>query len=180
MTGAVLAGGQSRRMGRDKALLPWQGQPLWERQTAVLRAAGAHPVGVVRRPDQTALGELCWRDRRTECGPLAGLEAALLSGDRPHVAILAVDMPFLDADWFQWLASDCSPGLGAVARHSAAYEPLAAIYPRAAIAEVARRLDQGALSLQDLIRKLVTDGLMYARELPDNRLPAARSLNSIG
>jgi len=111
---------------------------------------------------------------------LAGLEVALMSGDHPHVAILAVDMPFLNADWFEWLACDCAPGVGAVARHSAAFEPLAAIYPRTALVAVSRRLDQGALSLQDLIRTLVTDGMMYARELPDNRLPAARSLNSIG
>jgi molybdopterin-guanine dinucleotide biosynthesis protein A len=166
-------------MGRDKALLPWQGQPLWQRQTAVLRAAGVDPVGVVRRPDQSELGELCWRDRRSECGPMAGLEAALHQVGLNHVAVLAVDMPYLDADWFQWLASECAPDVGAVAQHSNAFEPLAAIYPAAALAEVSRHLNRGELSLQALIRKLVADGLMYARVLPDNRLPAARSLNFI-
>jgi molybdopterin-guanine dinucleotide biosynthesis protein A len=179
MMGAVLAGGYSRRMGRDKALLPWQGQPLWQRQTAVLRAAGADPVGTVRRPDQSELGELCWRDRRRDCGPLAGLEVALHQAGLDHVAVLAVDMPYLEADWFQWLASGCAPGVGVVAQHPAAFEPLAAIYPAAALAEVSRRLDIGEFSLQALIRKLVGDGLMYARVLPDNRLPAARSLNFI-
>jgi molybdopterin-guanine dinucleotide biosynthesis protein A len=187
MTGAILAGGYSRRMGRDKALLPWQGQPLWQRQTAVLRAAGADPVAMVRRADQSELGELCWRDRRSDCGPLAGLEVALeqcgsvaaVERGLGHIAILAVDMPYLEADWFQWLASACAPGVGAVAQHSAAFEPLAAIYPAAALAEVTRRLDIGECSLQALIRQMVADGLMYARVLPDKRLPAARSLNVI-
>jgi len=66
-----------------------------------------------------------------------------------------------------------------VTRHAAAFEPLAAIYPAAALAEVSARLDRGELSLQALIRQLVADELMYAIVLPDNRLPAVRSLNSI-
>jgi molybdenum cofactor guanylyltransferase len=196
-------------MGTDKALLPWNGQPLWERQAALLRASGADPVAVIRRPDQTALSELCWRDRRSDRGPLAGLEVALQHCPAGGtIAVLAVDMPFLDADWFHWLTAevervapnplkarseigpehrqglgrvgDAPPPLpGVVAWHVAAFEPLAAIYPAAALAEVSARLDRGELSLQALIRKLVADELMYAIVLPDNRLPAVRSLNSI-
>ncbi len=178
MTGAVLAGGHSRRMGTDKALLPWHGQPLWARQAALLRAVGADPVAVIRRPDQSAVSDRCWRDQRAEGGPLAGLETALEhcpAGDT--LAVLAVDMPFLEADWFHWLLAAERPGAGVVAQHPAAFEPLAAIYPAAALPEVRARLDRKELSLQALIRKLVADGLMYARVLPDNRLLAARSLN---
>ena len=79
VSGAVLAGGESRRMGRDKAWLRIAGEPLWRRQVNVLRAAGAEPVWVVRRRGQRGLsGEIShvW-DAWENAGPLAGLEAAL-------------------------------------------------------------------------------------------------------
>lgn len=55
LSGAVMAGGQSRRMGSDKALLGLSGEPLWQRQSRVLQAAGATAVGVVRQVGQPAL-----------------------------------------------------------------------------------------------------------------------------
>ena len=55
--GFVLAGGASRRMGRDKALLPLDGVPLAARLAEVLRAGGCDPVGIVgRRPELRTLG----------------------------------------------------------------------------------------------------------------------------
>src|SRR5689334_7699439 len=66
LTGAVMAGGQSRRMGQDKALLILDGEPLWHRQARVLRAAGAGTVGVVRQREQAPLalppGLHLWHD----------------------------------------------------------------------------------------------------------------------
>jgi len=193
-------------MGSDKALLPWEGRPLWERQVAVLTQAGASPVAVVRRTDQDALSDLCWRDRRTGCGPLAGLETilehtlafrypiprteGLRSGTPPgvscplnappfnRVAVLAVDMPWVEAEWFQWLLSHSEPHQGAVAHHAEAFEPLAAIYPVNLLAEVTARLDRSELALQSLVRAAADRGQIAVVPIPPERLLAVRSLNS--
>src|SRR5262245_41114898 len=109
LTGAVLAGGQSRRMGRDKAALAHEGRPMWERQAGVLRDAGAAPIAVVRQAGQDPLGlpdeVLLWHDSVVGAGPLAGLHTALSQSRTLLVAVLAVDMPRIDAWWFQWLGS---------------------------------------------------------------------------
>ena len=77
MLGVVLAGGESRRMGRDKALVEVDGEPLWKRQVGVLRAAGAERVVVGRRRGQEAIGYPdCCLDAFEGCGPLAGIHAA--------------------------------------------------------------------------------------------------------
>jgi len=171
-TGAVMAGGASRRMGRDKALLSLDGEPLWLRQARVLREAGAITVGVVRQREQTPLavptGIALWHDAVGGAGPLAGLQAALGAGETERVAVLAVDMPRIDAGWFRWLLGFCAPGGGALARHlNGGYEPLAAIYPCAALAEVTRRLTTGGeRSLQSLVDRLIGDGLMTSVPLP--------------
>lgn len=157
LLGAVMAGGESRRMGRDKAGLRLAGEPLWRRQARVLAEAGAEPVVIVRRPGQRRLGRQLEtvRDTVIGAGPLAGLQAALTAGGGRPVAVLAVDMPAVDAAWFHRLWAKCRAGVGAVARHEDGYEPLAAIFPGEALPEVAARLARGERSMQELVRALV-------------------------
>ena len=175
LTGAVLAGGESRRMGRDKAGLIVGGQPLWQRQVQLLRAAGAGVVGVVRRPDQPTLdlpAEIpLWQDAVAGIGPLAGLHAALTAAQTPWLAVVATDMPRLDAAWFHWLGGFCSPGRGAlVRRRDGVHEPLAAIYPQSARAAAAARLAGPNFSLQALADALIAQNLMFSVPLPDAEL----------
>lgn len=171
LTGAVLAGGASRRMGRDKAQLPLNGEPFWLRQARVLQRAGAGTVGVVRQPAQDPLdlpaGIPLWHDAVTDAGPLAGLHAALSQCTTEWLAVAATDMPSLDASWFQWLRGHCRPGCGAMVRHANGdHEPLAAIYPRGALAEVTRRLAAGPRSLQSLAEALIAAGQLTSLTLP--------------
>jgi len=166
-------------MGSDKFDLGVAGEPLWRRQAAVLRAAGAERVALVRRPGQaTPEGAICWRDLYSGAGPLAGLHAALARLTEPWMAVLAVDMPGIDAGWFRWLAGFCRPGVGAMARHAEACEPLAAIYPRGALPEVTARLQRKDLSLQRLASSLARTGRLRLVPLPTAMRGRVRSLNT--
>ncbi len=193
LTGAVLAGGESRRMGRDKAGLVVQQDPLWRRQVKLLRDAGATAVGVVRRPAQAALPlpkeVALWCDTVAGAGPLAGLHAALASCRTGWLAVVAVDLPRLDASWFQWLAGFCAAGRGAIARRSdGGFEPLAAIYPRLALDEATAQLRGPDFSLQTLAAGLVARQQLASIPLPDAELwrvenwntPADAALNAAG
>jgi molybdopterin-guanine dinucleotide biosynthesis protein A len=167
--GAVLAGGASRRMGRDKALVEIAGTPLWRRQCDVLLAAGAQSVVVVRHPGQTTVADDVihrW-DLVPDAGPIAGLHAALTGAPGATLAVLAVDLPAVDAAWFHWLAGHSQPDSGAIARHADGFEPLAALYPPAALALVNEHLRAGRYSLQDLAAALVARGLLRVAALPD-------------
>ena len=185
LTGAVLAGGQSRRMGRDKAGLPHEGRPMWERQAGILRAAGAEPITFVRAPGQAPLGLpddlLLWHDIYTDAGPLAGLHAALSHTRTLLIAVLAVDMPRIDAWWYQWLGSYCGSNIGAMAcRPDGRFEPLAAIYPRTALAEVTRRLGDADRSLQSLAAALMERHLLRNVPLPEGDLWRVTNWNTPG
>jgi molybdopterin-guanine dinucleotide biosynthesis protein A len=178
MLGVVLAGGESRRMGRDKAQVEVEGEPLWARQVGVLRAAGAARVVLIRRRDQEPVGYPdCRFDLFTGCGPLAGIHAALEMGGYPLVAVLAVDMPGIDAAWFEWLRGLCRPGIGAVAGGATVLEPLAAIYPAEALAEVAARIARKELSVQALAWGLAASGRMSIVGLPAAYAARVASLN---
>jgi len=161
LSGAVLAGGHSRRMGgRDKAVFIKKDVPLWRRQVEVLRQAGCGAVGIVRRRDQPPLplpeSVPCWFDTVENAGPLAGVSAALNATTTDWLAVVAVDLAAIDARWFQWLGRHCAPDCGAVAQHADGnFEPLAAIYPSVAREAVTARLATAEFSLQALVRDLI-------------------------
>ena len=179
LLGVVLAGGASQRLGSDKAELRLTGEPLWRRQMKVLRSAGAGRVVLVRRPGQSAPdGIECWRDGTEGAGPLRGLRAALAPRLAPFVAVLAVDMPGIDAAWFRWLAKFCRAGSGAMACHPEAYEPLAAIYPAEALAAVEGHLAGDDQSLQSLAWDLASAGRVSLHPLTKKKALRLTSINT--
>ena len=94
-TGAVLTGGRSRRMGRDKALLEVGGRPLATLAGDALRGAGAAEVLAVGG-DGEALAGLGFRavaDRWPGAGPLGGVVTALEAAGEDVVVVLACDLP---------------------------------------------------------------------------------------
>ena len=98
LSAAALAGGQSRRMGTDKALLPLVagGEPMLG---VVLKrlSAVADDVLVVAddRAKYAALGARVVPDLRPDVGALGGIQAAIASSAHDHCLVVACDMPFL-------------------------------------------------------------------------------------
>jgi molybdopterin-guanine dinucleotide biosynthesis protein A len=90
--GIILAGGLSRRMGSDKALLNCDGVTMLDHCQTLLRAAGIGEIMVSRNVGQGI------RDVIEACGPLGGIYSVLAECDVPAVIIVPIDMPLLQAD----------------------------------------------------------------------------------
>ena len=145
LTGYVVAGGRSARMGRDKALLPWAGGTLLDHAIARLaRVCGE--VRILCGPDERYAdrGRPIVRDA-ADGGPLAGLAAAL--GEGGDALCLGVDLPHVTVDLLAALAGP-DPGADAVVPVTArGPEPLCALYRAACRGPVARRLARGELKM---------------------------------
>ncbi len=130
----ILAGGQSRRMGRDKAWLPLDGQPLLARQIELVRELAPEELFISGRSDTdyTRLGCPVLTDEFTDAGPLAGIATGLAAASAPLVLVLAVDMPDMTSAALRRLLELCTPGVGVVPRVNRRVEPLTAFYPKAA------------------------------------------------
>jgi len=104
VTGFVLAGGKSTRMGTDKALLELAGRPLIEH---MLELAGSvcPQVRVVGDPAKFSRLAPVIDDLYAGQGPLAGIHAALANSETSLNLILGVDLPFLEADFLSYLIS---------------------------------------------------------------------------
>jgi molybdenum cofactor guanylyltransferase len=104
--GFVLAGGRSSRMGRDKALLLFDGRPLVMHALAILREAGLRVAIAGANPaNRTALSAFApiVDDPEPGRGPLAGICAALESTSARYAVFLPVDLPLLPASLAAYL-----------------------------------------------------------------------------
>ena len=166
---ALLAGGQSTRMGRDKATLLVEGQPLWRRQLAVLAATGAREVFISGRKDGPWAGEItAIPDAAPDCGPLGGLTAALRHCTSAWLLVLAVDMPKMTPTFLHQLLAEAErEQCGIVPTLRGFIEPLAAIYPRDALPFAEAALQSGQLKLESLLRTLAAAGLVRLRPVPE-------------
>jgi molybdenum cofactor guanylyltransferase len=151
----VLAGGQSSRMGTDKAWLEIAGQPLIRRMLAIAGSVAPAPRIVGSAEKFAEFAEVV-EDVFPGCGPLAGIHAALRASPTDLNLILAVDMPFVPAEFVRYLADQAaaSRALVTVPLAEGRWQPLCAMYRRA-FAEVAERaLREGKYKIDPLFRSV--------------------------
>lgn len=157
----LLAGGASRRMGADKALLELGGVPMVVRTARLVRPLVA-AVTVVGPPERFAsLGLEAVSDREPGLGPLGGIATALAHTQSDWNLILACDLPYITAAWLEHLIARARESRADVLLpHTEAAgmllpEPLCAMYHRRCLAAMDAALVRG-------VRK-VTDGLAGLR-----------------
>lgn len=144
MVGFVVAGGQSRRMGRDKALLPWNGGTLLDHAVTRLRA-------VCREVRVLSGGDRRYADRGlpvdvdaiADGGPLAGLATALTVAAPRSVLLLGVDIPFVTVPLLAHIRDALAGWDAAVPVLAPGAEPLCAAYGAACGAAVQGVLTAG-------------------------------------
>jgi len=157
MTAAILAGGQSRRMGRDKAEIVLAGGETLLRRTVALAAEVCDAVLVIgrSRPADWPDGRVTFlTDEMPDLGPAGGLLTALHHARTPVLALVC-DMPRLSAGALRWVcerAARDGDEHGVVTRNDGQIEPLFALYMPACLPLLEAQIASGRRSLQALIQ----------------------------
>ena len=156
VAGALLLGGRSTRMGRDKARIVWQGQAWSTRIACLLDRLFEQSLLVGGEPEDAAPGLRVTDPPGPSCA-LRGLVAALEAAEPERVVVLATDLPFVDAELLlaltAWPEADVVVPVDERGAH-----PLCAIYRREPCLQLAREhLASERLSLQALLEGLQTD-----------------------
>ena len=155
-TAIILAGGESQRMGRDKATLALGEHSLLHRVVAVVQPLFPQLLVSVRQHRlDIELPQVC--DTQANAGPLAGLCAALEKSTTPWIFAVATDMPFVQSALIEYLArqrsgQDYQAVVPVVAGHP---QPLAAFYSASALAVIQDLLaGDGKRSLRAALERL--------------------------
>jgi len=175
---ALLAGGKSTRMGRDKALLECSGQLLWQRQLEVLRQLRPEEIfwsGHLRPGMPEDIRVIS--DVQSGAGPLGGISACFDVVQTDLLLVLAIDLPAMTVDFLQRLLAQCSDGKGIVAQHGDYFEPLAAIYPATLRSLAASHLDQKKYALHDFLQVALQQNVLRIWSLDPDEKAFFKNLN---
>ncbi|QEM67039.1 molybdenum cofactor guanylyltransferase [Geobacter sp. FeAm09] len=157
ITGVILAGGASSRMGRNKALLTLDGMPLIEKIHRTMAQLFRDVVLVTNTPEVYAfLPCRTVADVYPGFGSIAGLHAGLAASSDEWIFVTACDAPFINPEVIRMMAA-VSPGHDAVVPISeGGKEPLHALYGRRCLAEVEHLIRQGDRKLLILLDRVRT------------------------
>jgi len=133
LTVCIQAGGQSSRMGEDKALKTFLGRPLVQRVVERLAPLADEVILTTNRPEDYAFLKLpLFSDLKPGRGALGGLYTAIASASNPIVGVVACDMPFASASFFEEATRllENEEADVVIAKSEEGYEPLHAVYRR--------------------------------------------------
>ena len=158
VTGVLLAGGKSRRMGEDKRFLSIGEETLYTRSLAVLRSIFERVLVVIAQDSPPVESDApVFRDLIPGCGSLGGLYTGLKQAGTPWVFAVACDMPFLDPGTIKHFVELKNEGDVVMAKLENRFHPMHALYHRNCLP--------------------IMEGFMHAREFKIHRLadhPALR------
>jgi molybdopterin-guanine dinucleotide biosynthesis protein A len=154
MTGIILAGGENKRMGVDKAFLTVAGIPLIEHVLGVLGAVVQRIIIVTNSPERYRTYDArIVTDRLDRRGPLTGMYSGLFSSESEYNVVVACDMPFLNAGLLSFMM-ELAPGYDAVVpAFGELTEPLHAVYGKSLLPVIEERIRKNERRIQGIFVK---------------------------
>jgi len=161
----ILAGGQSVRMGTDKAFIELEGRTLLARALELARSITDN-VRIVGQQGKYCSFAPTIEDIFPRCGPLAGIHAALRASQKDLNLILAVDVPFLCSRLLQYIIERAQSALATVTVPCTAkgFQPLCAVY-RSGFADAAEQALRGGRYKIDALFASVQTEVIREEEL---------------
>ncbi|MBB3130812.1 molybdopterin-guanine dinucleotide biosynthesis protein A [Paenibacillus rhizosphaerae] len=191
MTGILLAGGRSSRMGTDKALLSVNGETVIGRVIRMMSPAASRIIISANDDEKYAfLDKEVVHDRYPGQGPLSGLDAGLHAAATPWSVVAACDMPFVTEEVFRFLARKAEEtaavtndegGFQAIVPVSGGrIQPLLAAYHRGVLPSLEQCLSSGRLRLTewlDLLKVCYVSEEELIQELGPGAVKAFYNMN---
>ena len=169
LTGIILSGGKSSRMGLEKGLVDFRGKPLISYAIEALKpVTDALLVSANNRlDDYRNFGYEIVRDKVREIGPMGGLLAALKHSKTEYNLVLSCDMPFVSTELLEYLSGNMQNYDIVVAVHDEdRQEPLCGCYSRSVISILEQQIAGGNYKLRDIFRQVRFKTVVIDASLP--------------
>jgi len=169
ITGIILAGGKSRRLGEEKGLAEFNGKPLIQHTIDILQPVCYKIIISANRQldGYAAFGYEVVEDQIKDIGPMGGLMACLERSDTRYNFVISCDTPFIPSDLFPFLLESIENFQVAVPVHHDNYiEPLCAVYATNVIWQLQHCIENRNYKLTDFIAEVKAKKLTINDQLP--------------
>jgi molybdopterin-guanine dinucleotide biosynthesis protein A len=172
VTGVILAGGKSRRMGRDKAFLPFGNGVLIERVIEVVKQVTDDVLLITNSPElYERFGLPMYADVIPDAGSLGGIYSGLVYARAPYSLCLACDMPFVQPEFLRSLCETVANVDVVIPKNAEDFQPLCAIYAQTCREPIRQCIASGRLKITgffDQVRVRIIEGEQLARSDPQD------------
>lgn len=167
VTGIIMAGGKSSRLGQDKGLLQIGDKKLVEIATGLLSEVCNEVMISAGNPAYREFGFRVIPDIYAGIGPMGGLYSALLASNSPANVVLSVDIPFVNKELVGYLINRLE-GYEAVVPLTGpgCFEPLCAVYSRSVLPVIRKCIENENYKLQHFIEMVKVNKTVISDDLP--------------
>ncbi len=156
ITGIILSGGKSTRMGTDKALIQINGKTMLEHVIRICQPFCSQILISSNNFTHEIFGYKIIPDETKNCGPMGGIYSCLKQSDTDWNFIISVDAIFVEPDFVAFILSETGDFAAVVPFHNNGKEPLIALYHKNGLAEMKKMLDSGNFKMQNLLNSMNT------------------------
>ncbi len=153
MTGIILAGGKSSRMGQDKGLMTYKGKPLIRYAIDVLNGLVGDTIIISANQDYARFGMPVYSDIYPDSGPLGGIFTGLTHSPNYRNVVLGCDTPYVTAALLEHLFSFEGHDV-VIPRHVGGTEQLMGVYSKSCLGVMERRIKNGQLKIKEAYEEL--------------------------
>lgn len=157
LTGFVLSGGKSRRMGENKALINYNGVSLLENALRNIENSCKSVFISGFNQEYLSFGVPIITDIYLDCGPISGIYSSLLKSETEWNLIVSVDVPYINNDLIDLLTANVGDFDCIIPIHNKGIEPLVAIYNKRIIEKLKSEINLKNFKLHRIISELKTN-----------------------
>lgn len=166
ITGVILAGGKSSRMGTDKALVKLNGTPLIERIAQTLRDVFERVIIIANNPEPYKyLGFEIFGDVYKDCGPLGGIHSAFFHTTSEQLFIVGCDTPHISPELIRHIIAYPSSASIKVCKAGKQVQPLVGSYHRKSLPFILVQLENRQWKMMKLLEAVSAEILPIGESL---------------
>lgn len=178
LTGVVLAGGKSSRMGQDKGLMLLNGKPMVTWVLEALSQVTEDIIIIANSPDYQQFGHKVYADDFPERGPLGGICTALRRTSSEQLLVLSCDMPLVNRGLLEYLISFSNSLQATTTIEEDFPNPFSGIYPKSLLPTMLTALKNKELSLVRILQKEGFTGVSLDEKMPFYHSMLLHNVNS--
>lgn len=156
VTGIILAGGKSSRMGSDKGMLDLSGKKFIEHIITAIKPKVDQVIIIANNDNYNAYGYPVYKDLITERGPIGGIYTGLTYSTTEKNIVVSCDIPFITSSLVQHIIEHSAGADIAVPIYKGNIEPLCSVYNKSITEEIGKLINKGELKMLKVIQHLMT------------------------
>lgn len=165
ITGIILAGGKSSRMGSDKGLVKINGKRFIEHILDALLPSVNEVIIIANNDNYNNLGYKVIEDKIKDCGPLGGIYTGLLNSQTESNIVVSCDIPFISSDLIKHILENMGRADMSVPLYKGNIEPLCAVYTKKTTDKIHSLIMNKEFKIQNVLRYFIIKEIHITKKL---------------